>query len=58
MVGTLAALLHHHLPLVASLKLLLDVARGLEYLHGLSVVHRGEWGSTWMRGWYRHYTGL
>ena len=43
MVGTLSGLLsHNRLPLDRTLRLLLDVARGLEYLHGLSVVHRGR----------------
>lgn len=42
MSGTLSALLHQRLPIERTLGILLDVAKGLEYLHGLSVVHRGE----------------
>ncbi len=46
MSSTLSELLHHNqqpgLPLPNVLRLLLDVARGLQYLHGMSVVHRGE----------------
>ncbi len=46
MSGTLATLLHNEqqgvacLPLPSALKLMLDVARGLQYLHSMSVVHR------------------
>jgi hypothetical protein len=47
MAGTLSGLLHltqRRLPLAMVLHLALDVARGLQYLHALSVVHRGEGG--------------
>lgn len=43
MAGTLSGLLHlgpGRLPLGAVLLLALDVSRGLQYLHSLSVVHR------------------
>ncbi len=44
MAGTLTAAIHHgrqRMHLHTALRMALDVARGLEYLHSLGIVHRG-----------------